>query len=157
MADTRPSRISFMRAAHLCVLLLFAPDRFIEAELSERQHNAARGSNDARGKSGHGAYVVRRAFFASLVLVLVSAAVGAFAAKFMSILGRCSTPETSTWLQIAGASLLLWGTLFVRGWEIQTYGGVALTERVNQWLYRALYCAGTSVIVYSLVFVSCRG
>ena len=45
---------------------------------------------------------------------------------------------------------MLWGTLFVRGWEIQTYSGVTLVERVNRWLYRALYCSGTALIVASL-------
>jgi hypothetical protein len=74
----------------------------------------------------------------------------------VTALGRCSTPQTVVWLQIVGAGLLLWGTLFVRGWEIQTYSGVVFTERVNQWLYRFLYCTGTSVIVYSLAFLPCR-
>ena len=37
-------------------------------------------------------------------------------------------------LQIVGATVLLWATLFVRGWDIQTLGGVTLTERVNRWI-----------------------
>ena len=52
----------------------------------------------------------------------------------------CATSNSVTALAVIGACLLLWGTLFVRGWEIQTYKGRSLTERVNQWLYRALYC-----------------
>jgi hypothetical protein len=46
--------------------------------------------------------------------------------------------------------LLLWGTLFVRGWDIQTIGGVTLVERVNHWIYRTLYCLGTAVFIFSL-------
>lgn len=69
----------------------------------------------------------------------------------------CSTPKLIAWLQIAGTCLLLWGTLFVRGWNIQTYGGVTLTERVNQWLYRTLYCVGTAVLVSSLAWPQWTG
>ena len=53
-------------------------------------------------------------------------------------------------LQIFGATVLLGATLFVRGWDIQSWGGVTLTERVNRWIYRFLYCLGTAVIVASL-------
>ena len=42
------------------------------------------------------------------------------------------------------------GTLFVRGWEIQTWTGDSLIEHVNQRIYRSLYCIGTCVIVFSL-------
>ena len=153
MADTRPTKITFLRAAHLCVLLLFSPSRFIEAE---RQDNAVRNNYVDADERPHGAYIVRHAFGVSLVLVVASALLGAGAAKLMASLGRCSTAETVMWLQMAGASLLLWGTLFIRGWEIQTYSGVGLTERVNQWLYRALYCVGTSVVVYTLAFAPCK-
>lgn len=58
-------------------------------------------------------------------------------------------------LQVMGTSLLLWGTLFVRGWEIQTYSGVSFTERVNQWLYRFLYCIGTAALLCSLALTPC--
>lgn len=153
MADMRPTKVTFLRAAHLCVLLLLSPSRFIEAE---QQDNATRNNYVDAHERPHGAHVVRHAFGVSLVLVVASALLGAGVAKLTAALGRCSTDETVMWLQIAGASLLLWGTLFIRGWEIQTYSGVGLTERVNQWLYRTLYCVGTSVVVYSLVFASCK-
>lgn len=45
--------------------------------------------------------------------------------------------------------------LFIRGWEIQTHAGVTFTERVNQWIYRFLYCAGTTAIVCSLAWPQC--
>lgn len=56
-------------------------------------------------------------------------------------------------LQIVGATVLLWATLFVRGWDIQTFGGVTLTERVNRWIYRLLYCFGTAAFVASLALL----
>ena len=73
----------------------------------------------------------------------------------MAGLKYCATPGNVAALQVVGASLLLWATLFVRGFEIQTNAGVTLTERVNQWLYRFLYCVGTALIVYSLAFQLC--
>jgi hypothetical protein len=98
----------------------------------------------------HPALEVRRAFWSSLIVVLASLAAGCAVGLLLSrLLGRPSTRTLSA-LQLVGASLLLWGTLFVRGWGIQTYSGVTLTERVNQWIYRALYFFGTGVIVCSL-------
>jgi hypothetical protein len=68
---------------------------------------------------------------------------------------HCAAAKHITWLQIAGTCLLLWGTLFVRGWDIQSFGGVTLSERVNQWLYRSLYCTGTAALVSSLSWTQC--
>jgi hypothetical protein len=58
-------------------------------------------------------------------------------------------------LQIAGTGLLLWATLFVRGWEIQSWGGNTLGERVNRWLYRALSFVGTLILVFALSLPQC--
>ena len=155
MADHRPTPLSPLQAVRLCVLLLFRPQKFIELENAD---NAARFGyvGESGLKPRHGAEIVRAAFFLSLALVLLSSAVGYGIGRAMGVVGRCATPETASLAQIVGASLLLWGTLFVRGWEIQTYAGVVFTERVNQWLYRGLYCIGTAVLVYSLGFPACR-
>lgn len=152
MADSRPTSVSFIRAVQLCLLLLLAPERFIAAE---KEDIGARNNYTDRPATLERAYVVRRAFRSSFLLIVLFGAVGLGAGKFMSALGRCAPPETVMWLQIVGGCLLLWGTLFVRGWEIQTYSGVVFTERVNQWLYRFLCCVGTSVAVYSVAFSHC--
>jgi drug/metabolite transporter (DMT)-like permease len=96
--------------------------------------------------------VVSRAFWMSLVLVLVSALIGAAAGMVCGRVLGAASPRAISWLQIVGASMLLWGTLFVRGWEIQTYKGQTLVERVNRWIYRALYCVGTAMLVSSLTW-----
>jgi hypothetical protein len=153
MADTRPTPVSFFQAVRLCWQLLFAPQRFVEAE---QKDIATRNCYTGGASPPHRAVVVRAAFFKSLALVVVSSAMGFAAAHALHTVGRCATGETVAWAQIVGASLLLWGTLFVRGWEIQSYSGVLLTERVNQWLYRALYCLGTAVLVFSLAFPACK-
>jgi hypothetical protein len=153
MADTRPTRLSFLAAARLCVLLLFAPRKFKDAE---RDDQNARKQYTDHEEPVHRADIVRAAFWKSLCLVLAFSALGYGAGKLMHLLGRCATAETIAWAQVGGAALLLWGTLFVRGWEIQSWSGAQLTERVNQWLYRTLYCLGTAVVVYSLSFPQCR-
>lgn len=151
MADTRPTPVSVFRAIWLSLLLLFAPARFAKAE---QEDNAARNNFSSAPSREHSSLKVRRAFFASFLLVVVSAAVGYLLGMALGTF-VCATTKAIGWLQIAGACVLLWGTLFVRGWEIQTYSGVVLTERVNQWLYRFLYCAGTAALVCSLAWPQC--
>lgn len=153
MADPRSTPLSFARAVWLCLLLLLATQRF---KTEERNDQAARDNYKTSFELPHRADVVRRAFLSSLFLVLAFSLIGFSLGRAMQMLGRCATPETTVWAQAIGAALLLWGTLFVRGWEIQSYSGVQLTERVNQWLYRFLYCVGTAIIVYSLSFPQCR-
>lgn len=153
MADTRPTPVSFWRAVKLCVMLIVSPQRFVDEEARD---TVERKNYSERHEPPHGAHTVRAAFLSSLSLVLLSGAIGFAAARLIGATGRCFAAEHVAWLQIVGASLLLWGTLFIRGWEIQTYCGVSFTERVNQWLYRGLYCIGTSVIVYSLAFPACK-
>jgi hypothetical protein len=98
------------------------------------------------------AYVVRNAFWLSLLAVVVSCIAGAVAgATAADIFGGAGSTLTSV-LQGVAALLLLWGTLFVRGWEIQSYGGSTLIERVDLWVFRALYCVGTGLLVASLVW-----
>jgi hypothetical protein len=154
MADSRPTPASPWRAFSLCVTAIVAPER-MEAEES-KDNEIRRAMAEALPNQNRGAFIVRRAFVGSFVLVVLSGLVGYIAGVGMHSLGRCATSATVAWLQITGASLLLWGTLFIRGWEIQSYGGVTLTERVNQWIYRALYCIGTAVAVYSLAFATCK-
>jgi cytochrome c biogenesis protein CcdA len=152
MADTRPTAVSFFQGVWLSFLLLLAPHKFKEIE---RADQLARNDYRDRVEPRHRADIVRSAFFCSLGLVLAFSIVGYAAGKLMHFVGRCAPPDTTTCAQIVGAALLLWGTLFVRGWEIQSSSGVQFAERVNQWLYRALYCVGTAIIVYSLAFPQC--
>lgn len=152
MAYTRPTTITFLRATKVCLLLLFAPKQFL-VHLADDNH-LLNPLNEGAGNEP-GAFVVRRAFLTSFLLVAASGTTGYLAGLLVSTTCTCATPKIVMWLQIVGACLLLWGTLFVRGWEIQTYSGHTLTERVNQWLYRALYCVGTAIVVFSLAWPAC--
>jgi len=155
MANTNPTPATFWRAARLCALLLFAPQRFQaeEEEDNDRLRTADREGRLSRQRTR--AETVRHALAYSGGLVLAAAVAGYLLGLGLGNSLGCSTPKLIAWLQIAGTSLLLWGTLFVRGWDIQTYGGVTLTERVNQWLYRTLYCVGTAILVSSLSWSQC--
>lgn len=152
MADIRPTPVSFFSAIRMCVLLLFTPRRFIDVQNKDAK---ARNDHSTSVEREHGAYIVRRAFIYSLLLVLLSGGIGFGMGLALGTMIGCPAPKLVSWLQIAGAGLLLWGTLFVRGWEIETFCGVTFTERVNQWLYRALYCGGTAVVVCSLSWPLC--
>lgn len=152
MANTTPTPMPFVRAVRIICLLLFKPKRFLEIQAEDTAVLTAM----PRAEKEQGALVVRRAFFSSLLLVLVSAGLGYSVGVALAMTIGCLAAAALVWLQIAGTSLLLWGTLFIRGWEIQTYGGVTLTERVNQWIYRGLYCAGTAILVASLAVPTCK-
>jgi hypothetical protein len=88
----------------------------------------------------------------SFISVLFSGAIGYIIGLVMIRVYATPPLFIVTVLQVFGALVLLWGTLFVRGWDIQSYGGVTLTERANQWIYRSLYCLGIAIVVMSLVW-----
>jgi hypothetical protein len=152
MADNRPTPVTFLRAVQLCLLLLISPERFKKEEDADI---ATRNNYNDEPAQVPRAHIIRLAFVKSLGLVMLSGVVGFCLAKLTEMLGYCSTATLIIYLQIGGACILLWGTLFVRGWEIQSHAGVLFSERVNQWLYRFLYCLGTSIIVFSLSWSQC--
>lgn len=152
MANTQPTSVTFCRAVYLCFTLLFRPEKF---RAIEEENNKILNENDADKEKAPRSVIVRQAFIYSALLVLVFCAAGYAAGLLLGNIFACAKPSFISLLQIIGACLLLWGTLFVRGWEIQSYGGVTLTERINQWLYRFLYCIGTAVVVSSLSWPQC--
>ena len=133
-------------------MLLFAPNKFLAAEDADDKIRQER--TDPQ-KDERSAFIVRRAFWKSLILVVIAGVFGGCIGAIVNCTVGCTKSTTITVLQIGGALILLWGTLFVRGWEIQTYCGVRLTERVNQWLYRFLYFTGTAILVFSLTWSQC--
>lgn len=149
MADTRLTKVGPFRAVLLCAFAAFAPTRLIVAERADEE--VRKRFPQPPPPEEHRAFKVSRGLWASLAWVLGSIAVGYLGGKTLGVVTGQASARFMAALQIVGATVLLWATLFVRGWEIQSWGGVTLTERVNRWIYRLLYCLGTVAIVASLV------
>ncbi len=151
MADTRPTKINLFKIIYLCCLAVFHPKQFIKEEQND---NAVRKSFPPlkEEERKHHIYSIKRVFWYSLGLIILSAFFGGLVGLLLFCIFSHPSSIVIASFQIVGACLLLWGTLFIRGWEIQTYCGVTLTERVNQWIYRSLYCLGTSIIICSLIW-----
>jgi len=152
MADTRLTKVSFTRATYLCLLAIFRPETL--AKESEKDNEKRKKFSQPPPPPEQRAFVICRAFWYSLLLMIASASIGFIIGQVIDGLFGSMHTIVITSFQITGALLLLWGTLFVRGWEIQSYGGVTLAERVNKWIYRSLYCIGTTIIICSLVLSS---
>jgi hypothetical protein len=148
MADTRLTKVGLMRALQLCGFGAFCPQKLIEAEGADQE--VRKGLSQPPPTHEPTAFKVRRALWTSLVWVLCSIGAGYLAGKALGAVSGAATANFANGLQIVGATILLWATLFVRGWDIQSIGGVTLTERVNRWIYRLLYCLGTAAVVASL-------
>lgn len=148
MADTRLTKIGFFRAVQLSAFGMFCPAKLVEAEHADEE--ARRSLPQPPPPEELRAFKVRRAVWVSLIWVLGSIAAGYIGGKMLGTLCGPAAAMLVAGLQIVGATLVLWATLFVRGWEIQSFGGVTLTERVNRWIYRFLYCLGTAAVVASL-------
>jgi hypothetical protein len=153
----------FISAARLCFFLVCLPQRFaeIEADYTERRNAKERETTkeelmqeiEKKGKQRH--VHVRQALGKSFLTVAASGVLGWVVGRLMVSVVGCAAASLIGGLQVTGAGILLWGTLFVRGWDIQTWGGQSLTERVNQWLYRALYFAGTTILVCAIAWSQC--
>lgn len=151
MANTIPAKINFVKIIYLCCLAAFYPKQFINEEQND---NAIRKNFPPikEEEIKHGIYKITRAFWSALGLIILSAFFGGLAGLFLFRIFYHPDSIVIAIFQIIGACLLLWGTLFIRGWEIQTISGVTLAERVNQWIYRILYCLGTSIMICSLIW-----
>lgn len=143
MALRKPTRVSFWKGAKLCWLALTDPTAFAEVERADSKLLESQPVPDSDVR------VIRQALSTALLLVIVSASSG-FAVGWL--IGQAFGPSRvlSFSLQVAAAMILLWATLAVRGWEIQSYSNATLRERVNQWIYRSLCCVGTFLFVMAV-------
>jgi len=151
MADTRPTKINILKIIYLCSLAVFYPKKFIKEEQGDNtiRKNFPPVKEEEREPD---IYKITRAFWHSLCLIILSVFFGGLVGLVLLYFFNQPSSLIITFLQIGGVCLLLWGTIFIRGWEIQTFSGVTLTERVNQWIYRSLYCLGTCIIICSLIW-----
>ena len=145
----------FAEKVKLCGMLLFRPARFAvlaKTEWDERARLGTWGGTLEIALHADRTERVRSAFWGALRYVLASGAIGCVLAV-ASARTWSGWGSVAGWLQIGGGAVLLWATLFVRGWEIQSCGPVpTLPERVNQWLYRGLAVLGTVLAVWGTVW-----
>ncbi len=95
---------------------------------------------------------LRRALGHGLILVLISGLAGAVGGY---VLSHAIGKPIAAWLvglQLMAGLILLWATLTYLGWEIQTWKGQTLAEKVNRWIFRGNYCLGTALLVTSLTW-----
>lgn len=148
MADTRLTKVGPLGALRLCVFAAFCPKRLVQAERADEE--ARKRFPQPPPPEVPRAFNVTRGLWASLAWVVCSITAGYLGGKALGMVSGSTPARLVAALQVFGATVLLWATLFVRGWEIQSWGGVTLTERVDRWIYRLLYCLGTAAIVASL-------
>jgi hypothetical protein len=89
------------------------------------------------------AQIIRRAFWVSSFLTAGALCAG-YALGWTLKYFLCAASDTSvTLVQAVSAAVVLVATLAARGWDIQSYSGETLPEKVNQWLTRSLFVLGT--------------
>ena len=95
---------------------------------------------------------IREAFFVALFSTFIAVLVGVVAGTTLASIAGKPSGVTVAILQVVGAAIILAATLAVLGWEIQSYKGQTLPEKVNRWLFRAQYWLGTFVFVLSIAW-----
>jgi uncharacterized membrane protein len=135
-------------AVWACLLAIFSPKKFI----SFQRHHATKLDISIATEDERNIRIINKAFWLSLIIVATSAMIGGIVGLIAGQLFGLASSQVIAVLQVAGACVLLWGTLYVRGWEIETYDKNTFTERINQIIYRTLYCIGTGLLVASLTW-----
>ncbi|MHA7968424.1 hypothetical protein [Rhizobium sp. CAU 1783] len=135
----------------LVLFAIFRPQRFVQAEiLHNSQINEAhlkRGPDQSQSRIN----AVRSALWNALQAFAISCTTGAaLGALSSTILGKHIGIATT--VIVCGTGILLWATLALQGWSIQSFKGETLTERVNQWIFRTLYCFGTFLICWGTLW-----
>ena len=93
---------------------------------------------------------IRSAFFVALSSTAAAIILGLLTGCWIGRVAGKPVPVILSALQITGAGMILVATLALVGWEIQSFKGQTLSEKVNRWLFRTLYWLGTFVFVVSL-------
>ncbi|MGH7814214.1 MAG: hypothetical protein ACREQI_09455 [Candidatus Binataceae bacterium] len=115
-------------------LLFFRPSRLAELCDGEYQQFA----------------LIRTSLCRSLVCSAFTVVVGVIAGAALRFTPAAENPHVAVALQLAAAAIVLWATLGLVGWKIQTWNGETLPEKVNQALFKCLYVLGTFLIIVSL-------
>ena len=80
MADSRPTKLKFSKVIYLCCLAIINPKKII---VEEEKDNAIRKNFSPSEDKEYRIYVVRRAFWRSLGLIIASAFFGSLIGLFL--------------------------------------------------------------------------
>lgn len=89
--------------------------------------------------------LLRRSIAGSALLVVMAVATSFLVAVAMKSLGYRFTIQTARVMQAVSLGIFVWATLAQLGWEIQSYSGKSLPERLNRLWFRVLYTIGAFV------------
>jgi len=135
-------KISLLNRFYLFFILITNLHRF---ENYEEEYKKIK-----KGEDPSDVYLVRRAFYLSFAMIIFIVIIGTIIGWGLSLrFGNPKEMERNI-LQILGATFILHGTLFLRGWEIQSFQGDTLSEQMNRWIYRFQISFGTLIIVVIL-------
>src|SRR2546426_7937662 len=106
-----------------------SPERF---EQFAREDARPRIPNPARFQFAQAARDVRRGVGESLGWVLLTVVAGWLGGEALEHFVGPTSPVVNHVLQYGGVGVILWATLAIRGWSIQTVNGNTLPERLNR-------------------------
>ena len=121
------------------VFLFFSPNRLCD----EAYRTDSITNEDVKKQQKERVFRIRNEIFKSFVVVLAVS----FLAKLSSLLFWVSPAI----LIVISVFILLWATLGLLSWEIQSWGGKSLPERINIVWYKALYIIGTYFAFLSIM------
>ena len=142
MSYSRPTPKSVGEIVQLVFYAFVSPERFAALEKADKDLLNAQSSENASPRIAK----VRAALCEALVWALSSLFFGYILGK-LGVLFLVQPQSLARPFVYLGTAILLWAAFALRGWEIQTWGGETLTERVNRWIFRGLYWLGTLFLV----------
>src|SRR5690606_34769481 len=92
-------------------------------------------------------FLVRNGLWSALYWTTGASVLGAMLSLLLVRSGFLLT-GVATGIAIGGAMMLLYATLALQGWPIQSIRGETLAEQVNRWIFRTLYVVGTFLVIW---------
>lgn len=143
--DFKPGPVSFSRKL-FCVAMTFAwPQRVARAAAVELKRE---GDQKTEAEMLRRLKLVRGSFAQSLLWIAATGLVGfGLGRALWHQFGENNVAVLA--LATAGGLVLFGATMGVQGWDIQSFKGNTLPERINQWIFRSLTLLGTLLAVIS--------
>jgi len=142
----KTEKIGIIKKFHLFFTLIFHPQKFEDYEKEYKNIY----KNTCNKRNSLITCLLRRELFLSFAKIIFIVIIGTIVGTGCFLLFGKPGKILINILQILGAVFILHGTLFLRGWEIQTFDGETLFEKMNRWIYRFLISFGTFIIVMAL-------